>query len=85
MAKIRESVLSDEELAVVVRQHRRLIALRIYEQMDPRFHVVHTGYEKPRVLGYTKIEPWNFSALSANGYKDYRDVVPERRGQKICI
>ncbi len=85
LAKIRESVSSDEELAVVVRQHRRLIALRIYEQMDPHFHVVHTGYEKPRVLGYTKIEPWNFSAFSTNGYKDYRDVAPEGEVKKYVF
>ncbi|MEY4504095.1 MAG: hypothetical protein RL154_388 [Pseudomonadota bacterium] len=82
---LRNSCGDDKELAVIVRQHRRLIAHKIYEQMDTRFNLQESGYDKPRVLPFTKIEPWNFAVISENGYRDYRDIVADGEVRKYVF
>ncbi|KOH43483.1 DEAD/DEAH box helicase [Sunxiuqinia dokdonensis] len=61
-------------LQVLVKQYRKIIAGKIYDQMKANFKIGEPDYIEPKVLPFVRIEDWNFSAL-ANGYKDYREVV----------
>ena len=62
------------ELQVLVKQYRKIIAGKIYDQMKANFKIGEPDYIEPKVLPFVKIEDWNFTAFS-NGYKDYREVV----------
>ncbi len=69
-----ESNLKDgEDIRKLVFQWRGLIAGRVYTQMMQHFKLKESGYIKPNVKPFTKIEDWNFTALKNAGYKDYRD------------
>jgi type III restriction enzyme len=71
-----ESALNDSsELPAVIRQYRRVIGGRIYEQLMTHFRVSTAAEQPPQVLPYTKIEPWNLSRLDGDGYKDYRESI----------
>lgn len=63
------------ELPLLIRQSRKLIASRVWEQLQTRFRQSEPRYSKPVVLPFTEIRPWNFSALVQNGIKDYREVI----------
>lgn len=62
------------ELQVLVKQYRKIIAGKIYDQMKANFMIGEPDYVEPKVLPFVKIEDWNFTAIP-NGYKDYREVV----------
>lgn len=77
LAKLREQVSDPGELAVLVRQYRKLIAKRIYDQMMTHFRQSEAEYLEPSVLPFTKIEPWNFTMPGKDGVKDFRpDITP---------
>jgi type III restriction enzyme len=63
------------QLRSVVRQYRKVIAGRIYDQMKKHLQVSEPEYLQPKVLPFVKIEDWNFSALTSGGYKDYREKI----------
>ena len=71
---IEKQVKESSELMLLVKQYRKIIAGKIYDQMKANFKIGEPEYIEPRVLPFVKIEDWNFTAI-ANGYKDYRDVV----------
>ncbi len=78
LAKLREQVADLSELSVLVRQYRKLIAKRIYDQMMLHFRQSEPDYLEPGVLPFTKIEPWNFTMPGKDGVKDYRpDITPK--------
>jgi type III restriction enzyme len=77
LAKLRDQVGEDSELAILVRQYRVLIAKRIYDQMMLHFRQAEPDYMEPKVLPFTRIEPWNFTMPNMDGVKDYRpDISP---------
>jgi type III restriction enzyme len=61
-------------LRVLVRQYRKVIAGKIYDQLKEHFRMSEPQYKAPNVLPFRKIEEWNFTALD-NGFRDYRDIV----------
>jgi type III restriction enzyme len=73
------------EFQTLVRQSRKIIATRIYEQMKAHFRQSVPQYSKPTVLPFTRIEPWNFSAMVKNGIKDYKETVPARDIKKYVF
>ena len=75
LVKLDEGLDDKEKRPLLVRQYRRLIALMICEQMRSHFRMGEPEYRDPKVLPFVRIEPWNFSALTENGYRDYRDPV----------
>jgi len=75
LEKLQEGLEEKEKLHYFLRQYRKIIALKICEQMQSHFRMGVPEYQEPRVLPFVKIEPWNFSVLAENGYKDYRDPV----------
>jgi type III restriction enzyme len=58
-----------------VKQYRRFIAIKIYEQMKEHFCLSEPEYIEPKVLPFVAIKDWHFTALSGYGYKDFRDAV----------
>ena len=64
----------NENLRVLIRQYRKVISGRIYDQLKENFRMSKPKYSNPNVLPFRKIEEWNFTAM-ANGYKDYRMSV----------
>jgi type III restriction enzyme len=67
--------LKGSNVAQAVFQFKAAIAEKIYLQMKRHFTVTASEYIDPRVLPFTKIEQWNFSALVISGYKSYKDIV----------
>lgn len=82
ITKISESVTDSKELHTLIRQSRKIIASRIWEQMKRHFKQSDPKYSKPEVLPFTKIESWSFSALSKDGYKDFKENIPVRDATK---
>jgi type III restriction enzyme len=82
IAKIAEGVADSKELHTLVRQSRKIVASRIWEQMKRHFKHSEPKYSKPEVLPFTKIEAWSFSALSKDGYKDFKENIPVRDATK---
>ena len=76
--KLSENLEDTKELHTLVRQSRKLIANRIWVQMKSHFNHSTPNYSKPEVLPFTKIEPWSFSALAKDGYKQFKENVPAR-------
>ena len=72
---IETSNTDEKDMKKAVFQFKKTIADRIYIQMKRHFRLEYSNYEKPNVLPFTKILPHNFSALAANGFRDYRDVI----------
>jgi len=80
--KLSENLSDSKELQTLVRQSRKIIANRIWEQMKAHFKQSEPEYSKPNVLPFTAIEPWSFSALANDGFKDYRENIPVRDATK---
>lgn len=72
--KMKESS-SEEKLPLLVRQYRKLIASRIYEQLKTHFKMSNPDYAPPEIRPFVKIEDWNFTAPKEDGYKHYTDVI----------
>ena len=82
VAKISEGVSDSKELHTLIRQSRKIVASRIWEQMKPHLKRSEPKYSKPEVLPFTKIEAWSFSALSKDGYKDFKANISVRDATK---
>ena len=74
LAKIEEDN-GKEEVSVIVRQYRKLISERIYNQMMEHFKMSDPEYQAPRVLPFSEIINWNFTSLKYNGKKHYTEIV----------
>ncbi|MBW6536851.1 MAG: hypothetical protein K0B11_17720, partial [Mariniphaga sp.] len=72
---LNNSLDDSKELPLLIRQYRKVIAGKIYDQMKQHFHVSEPDYGTPNVLPFVKIEDWNFTVVSGYGYKDYRETV----------
>jgi type III restriction enzyme len=71
---LENKLMDKSQLQLLVRQFRKVIAGKLYDQMKNHFKIGEPEYIEPRVLPFVKIEDWNFSAM-AGGVKDYREVV----------
>ena len=80
--KLSEGVTDAKELHTLIRQSRKIIAHKIWEQMKRHFKQLEPKYSALKVLPFTKIEAWNFSALSIDGYKDFKENIPVREATK---
>ncbi len=67
-----------KELITLVRQSKKIIASRIWVQMKDHFRQSNPSYSQPKILPFTKIEPWSFSALAKDGYRRYSENIPVR-------
>jgi type III restriction enzyme len=85
VAKLSESVTESKELHTLIRQSRKIVAHRIWEQMKRHFKQSEPKYSTPEVLPFTKIEAWSFSALSKDGYKDFKENIPVRDATKYVF
>jgi type III restriction enzyme len=66
----------DEQIETLVKQKFRYIAEQIYLQLLAHHHVETVSYnENVKVLPFTKIETWNFTALKLNGKRNFREFV----------
>lgn len=70
-----KSKSSEKELPILVRQYRKLIASRIYEQLKAHFKMSNPDYVPPKILPFVKIENWNFTVPKENGYKHYTEII----------
>ncbi len=70
-----EGQLDDKsQIRILVRQYRKVVAAKIYDQIKAHFHISEPGYQQSKVLPFLRIESWNFTAME-NGYRDYREVI----------
>lgn len=72
---IEETLEDNADIRQVIRQWKKLIAEKIYNQMmisPDHFEIIQTDFEKPKVFPFVKIEDWNFTMVS-NGYREYTD------------
>lgn len=67
-------LVNKNKLELLVRQYRKYIANRIYEQMMDHFHIDKQEYVEPKVFPFVRIEDWRFSSLK-DGRRHYKDVV----------
>lgn len=72
---LKEHLNESEDIRKVVFQFKAAIAEKIFRQMKQHYTVTGGEYADPKVLPFVKIEPWNFSALINEGYRDYREVI----------
>jgi type III restriction enzyme len=72
---IGESLPDKRDLPLIIRQYRKVIAGKIYDQLKKHFNVSDPEYIEPKVLPFVKIEDWNFTVINGYGYKDYRDTI----------
>lgn len=63
-----------DQLRLLVRQHRKFIAARIYDQMKAHFRMGAQDYIAPNVLPFVQIEDWNFTALP-DSRRHYSDII----------
>lgn len=63
-----------DQLRLLVRQYRKVIAGRIYDQLKEHLNLSEPEYLEPSVLPFTRIEPWNFSVIDTNR-RHYKDVI----------
>lgn len=82
ITKLSEGVTDAKQLHTLIRQSRKIIAHRIWDQMKRHFKQSEPKYSTPEVLPFTKIEAWSFSALSKDGYKDFKENIPVSHATK---
>lgn len=70
-----ETLPDKRELPLLIKQYRKVIAGKIYDQMKQNFKMSEPDYIEPKVLPFVKIEDWNFTVVNGYGYKDYRDTI----------
>jgi len=71
-----EKNLEDKnQLRLLIRQAKKIVAGRIYDQLKAHFEIGEPGYVEPKVLPFVKIEDWNFTTLVSFGRRDYRDII----------
>jgi len=75
LTALRASLDDDGKLLTLIRQHKRIIADRIYTQMMNQFRTSEIEYTASEVRGFTEIYSPNYTKLRDDGYKDYRDVI----------
>lgn len=63
-----------ENLDVLIKQYKKIIAFKLYDQLKQHFKISEPDYIEPKVLPFVKIEDWNFTMVQG-GYKDYRDLI----------
>lgn len=63
------------ELNTIVRQYRKVIASRIYEQLKKHLKMSNPDYIPPNILPFVRIEDWNFTVLKEDGYRHYTDII----------
>jgi type III restriction enzyme len=63
------------KLPLLVRQFRKVIAGKIYDQMKEHFKIGEPEYINPKVLPFVKVEDWNFTTALNFGTKDYREII----------
>ena len=66
---------SKEDLPLLVRQYRKLIASRIYTQLKNHQQFSKPDYIPPKILAFQKIEDWNFTVPKEDGYRHYTDII----------
>lgn len=72
-----EAHLEDKtKLPLVIRQYCKIIAEKIYKQIQTgHITITEPDYVEPKVLPFVRIEEWNFTAPSKDGYKDFRQPI----------
>jgi type III restriction enzyme len=75
LTALRASLDDDSKRLTLIRQHKRIIADRIYTQMMSHFRSSEVEYTASEVRGFTEIFSPNYTKLRDDGYKDYRDVI----------
>lgn len=76
ISKIENSLFDKTKLPLLIRQYRKIIAGKIYDQMrNGHIKIKDAEYIKPKVLPFVKIEEWNFTVPKENGYKDFRERI----------
>lgn len=66
------------DLPSLMRQQGHSVAIEVYRQLQSHFRMSDPTYREPDVLPFSSIIDWNFTALTQNGYKDYRENVLPR-------
>jgi type III restriction enzyme len=76
VAKVEEGLEDKSKLPLVIRQYRKVIAGKIYDQIKNGNIKIEEGkYEEPKVLPFVKIEEWNFTVPKKDGYKKFNDSI----------
>lgn len=72
---IKRNLEEEKELPQVVMNFKKVIAERIYKQMQDHFRIERLGYLSSRVLPFVKILDQNLIENTNFGRRDYRDVI----------
>jgi len=76
VSSVEEQLEDKSKLPLVIRQYRKIIAGRIYDQIRTKHTIItQSDYVEPKVLPFVRIEEWNFTALLEDGYKDFRESI----------
>lgn len=76
VAKVEAGLDDKSKLPLVIRQFRKVIAGKIYDQVkNGHIQISEAEYVEPKVLPFVKIENWNFTVPKENGYRDYRESI----------
>ena len=73
-----QGVENDTQLATLLMQHKRFVADKIYTQMMRHFKMDELKFKTSDVRPYGEILPLNYTALTANGYRDFREHIEPR-------
>jgi len=74
---VEEQIPDPAKLHFLIRQSKKLIAARIYEQMKAHHKLKQGEYTEPKVLPFVKIEPWSFNVQSETP-RDYRETITQK-------
>ncbi|MGL5981569.1 MAG: DEAD/DEAH box helicase [Phocaeicola sp.] len=72
---IKSNLEKEEELPQVVMNFKKVIAERIYKQMQQHFRLERPDYQSSRVLPFVAILSQNLIENTDFGRRDYRDVI----------
>lgn len=81
---LQEQLEDQEKLPVLIRQYKKVIAGKIYDQIKDHLKISEPEYLEPKVLPFVRIEDWSFNAVE-NQYRDYRESIQPTNAIPKCV
>lgn len=82
LTALTDSLDDKTQLPILLRQHKRILADRIYNQMMVHFKMGELKFKTSEVLPFVEILPLNYTVLRQDGYRDFKDTVPPSEVRK---
>ncbi len=75
IAKLESTLEDKSKTPLLIRQYRRLLGAKIYEQLNAHFRIEEGEIQVKSVAAFMPILDPNYSKLQHNGFRDYRENI----------